>query len=299
MTVVTRFAPSPTGDLHLGHAYSARFARDTAAEAGGRFLIRIEDIDAGRCRTEFIERNLDDLAWLGLLPHEPPVRQSERMPLYRRALDRLDGLGVLYPCFCSRARIRAEIEAAGGAPHAAADGTLPYPGFCRGLASERAEALIASGAGFGLRLDVNRAFALTGPLTWSDRRMGEQPADLRALGDVVVARKETPTSYHLSVVVDDAAQGVTRVTRGEDLREATAVHRLLYALLDLPVPVWEHHPLCLGADGRRLAKRSGAPSLRVLRAAGHSPADVLAMADQAAGRPPSDGATAPGVQVAR
>ena len=280
MTVVTRFAPSPTGDLHLGHAYSARFARDRATATGGRFLIRIEDIDPSRCRGEYIQRNLDDLAWLGLGPDEPPLRQSQRMALYRHTLDRLAGLGVLYPCFCSRARIRAEIAAAGAAPQAAADGTLPYPGTCRGLAPERSGAMIASGSGYALRLDVGRALAITGPLTWTDRGAGEQPADPQRLGDVVVARKEMPTSYHLSVVVDDAAQGVSLITRGRDLGDATAVHRQLYALLGLPVPEREHHPLCLDVDGRRLAKRSGAPSLRALRAAGFTPAEVLERAER-------------------
>ncbi|QLH40668.1 MAG: tRNA glutamyl-Q(34) synthetase GluQRS [Defluviicoccus sp.] len=268
MITVTRFAPSPTGDLHLGHAFSAWFAHERAASAGGRFFIRIEDIDIGRSRAEYVERNLDDLAWLGLVSDAPPVRQSQRIAYYRQALDRLANLGVLYPCFCTRARIRAEIAAAGAAPQAAADGTLLYPGSCRGLAPEHREELIASGTGYALRLDVERALAITGPLTWTDRNAGEQAADLKRLGDVVIARKDIPTSYHLSVVVDDAAQGVSLVTRGRDLRDATAVHRLLYALLDLPVPEWEHHPLCLDGDGRRLAKRTGAPALRTLRAAG-------------------------------
>lgn len=292
MTIVTRFAPSPTGDLHLGHAFSAWFAHERATSAGGRFFIRIEDIDIGRSRAEYVERNLDDLAWLGLVSDTPPVRQSQRMAHYRQALDRLAKLGVLYPCFCTRARIRAEIAAAGAAPQAAADGPLPYPGSCRGLAPKHREELIASGTGYALRLDVGRALAITGPLTWIDRSAGEQAADFERLGDVVIARKDIPTSYHLSVVVDDAAQGVSLVTRGRDLRDATAVHRLLYALLDLPVPEWEHHPLCLDGDGRRLAKRTGAPALRTLRTAGLTPADVLEKAHRALERA-TDERTAP------
>ena len=279
MTVVTRFAPSPTGDLHLGHAYSAWFAGDVAARAGGRFLVRIEDIDAGRCRPAFIERNLEDLHWLGLAWEQPVVLQSERMDLYREALRRLADLGVVYPCFCTRKEILNEIEAAAGAPHTVApDGSAVYPGICRALDPAERDDRIAAGRPHALRLDAARARRLTGELWWTDRSHGRRTARLDRFGDVVVARKDNATSYHLAVVVDDAAQGVTHVTRGEDLLEATHVHRTLYALLDLAAPVWRHHGLCRDDRGRRLAKRQGAATIRSLREHGHTPEQVLAMA---------------------
>ena len=279
MSVVTRFAPSPTGDLHLGHAYAAWFAGDLAARAGGRFLVRIEDIDVGRCRDDFIERNLDDLRWLGLAWEEPVVRQSRRMDLYGEALRRLADLGVVYPCFCTRKEIRAEIEASAGAPHAVApDGSAVYPGICRALDAAERDDRIAAGRPHALRLDATRARRLTGELSWTDGEHGRQAVCLDRFGDVVIARKEIATSYHLAVVVDDAAQEVTHVTRGEDLFEATHVHRTLYALLDLPVPLWHHHALCRDDQGRRLAKRQGAATIRSLRERGHSPDDVMAMA---------------------
>jgi len=286
MTVVTRFAPSPTGDLHLGHAYAAWYAGDAADRAGGRFLVRIEDIDTGRCRAEFIDRNLDDLRWLGLAWEEPVVRQSERMDLYRDALRRLDGLGVTYPCFCTRAEIRSEIEAAAGAPHAMApDGGILYPGTCRARSAAERDALIAVGRPYAVRLDMGRVGRLAGELFWTDRMNGRQPAAPERFGDVVIARKEVETSYHLAVVVDDAAQGVTEVTRGRDLFDATHVHRALYALLDLPVPVWHHHELCHDESGNRLSKRRGDETVRSLRDRGRAKDEVLAMAMAAARRP--------------
>ncbi|MGF1641034.1 MAG: tRNA glutamyl-Q(34) synthetase GluQRS [Rhodospirillales bacterium] len=286
MSVVTRFAPSPTGDLHLGHAYAAWFAHDLATRSGGRFLVRIEDIDVGRCRDEFVARNLDDLRWLGLTWEQPVVRQSERMDRYGDALCRLSALDVVYPCFCTRGEIRAEIEAAAAAPHAAAaDGGPVYPGRCRGLAANERADRLAAGRPYALRLDAERARRLTGALSWTDGGRGPQSVRPDRFGDVVVARKEIATSYHLAVVVDDAAQGVTHVTRGEDLFEATHVQRTLYALLDLPVPVWHHHGLCRDRHGRRLAKRDGAASIRSLRERGHPPEQVLAMAKAAGGGP--------------
>jgi glutamyl-Q tRNA(Asp) synthetase len=287
MTVVTRFAPSPTGDLHLGHAYSAWFASEVAAHAGGRFLVRVEDIDTGRCRPAFIERNLEDLQWLGLTWEQPVVRQSERMDLYREALRRLADAGVVYPCFCTRKEIRMEIEAAAGAPHTVApDGSAVYPGICRALDAAERDDRIAAGRPHALRLDAARARRLTGELSWTDRAHGRRTARLDRFGDVVIARKENATSYHLAVVVDDAAQGVTDVTRGEDLLEATHVHRTLYALLDLPPPVWHHHGLCRDDQGRRLAKRQGAATIRSLREHGHTPGQVLAMASASSARSP-------------
>ena len=275
MTETTRFAPSPTGLLHLGHAHSALFA--AARAAPGRFLVRMEDIDGGRSRPEFEAAILDDLAWLGLQWQTPVRRQSEHMADYARALARLDARGLLYPCFCTRADIRREIEAAGAAPHGP-DGPL-YPGTCRGLSAAERDDRKGAGAAFALRLHMTRATAAAGPLGWTERGHGRQTADPAAFGDVVLARKDTPTSYHLAVTVDDALQGVTLVTRGRDLFQATHVHRLLQALLDLPTPDYEHHRLLTDADGERLAKRHRSATLASLREAGHTPAEVRALAE--------------------
>jgi len=278
--IVTRFAPSPTGYLHLGHAYAALFAWRLANRPGGRFILRIEDIDRGRSRPDFEDAIYEDLAWLGISWEEPVLRQSERGEVYRAALDRLAELGVLYPCFCTRKDILAEINSSAGAPHGhGADGPL-YPGICRALEPAERSARIEAGAPYALRLDVARALALTGPLTWYDRVRGEQPAAPERLGDVVLARKDVATSYHLAVTVDDAAQGVTLVSRGADLFEATHVHRLLQALLGLAVPEWHHAPMLVDAAGRRLAKRDKALTLRELRASGTSGEAVWAMAIQ-------------------
>jgi glutamyl-Q tRNA(Asp) synthetase len=253
--MVTRFAPSPTGWLHLGHAYTARCAWEAAQAAGGRFLLRIEDIDVARCRPEYEEGILRDLAWLGY-EWDPCVwRQSERMDAYAQALESLRAQGLLYPCFCTRA------ELAAAAPHG--DAATIYPGTCRGL--EQAAALMAAGASYALRLDVSQALAQTGPLTWTDRSHGTHRVRADAVGDVVLARKDCATSYHLAVVVDDAAQEVTLVTRGDDLLSSTPIHRLLQALLDLPVPVWQHHRLVADESGVRMAKRHESLSLRHLR----------------------------------
>ena len=273
MTVVTRFAPSPTGHLHLGHAYAALRAWQAARQAGGRFLLRIEDIDRQRCRPAFEQDLLEDLAWLGIAWEQPVRRQSEHFADYRAALDRLQELGVVYPCFCSR----KDIALAGGAPHAVDDGPL-YPGRCRALPAAEAAALVAEGRPYATRLDVGKALAVTGPLCWHDRGAGLQQAAPQALGDVVLARRDTPTSYHLSVTVDDALQGVTLVTRGDDLFAATHIHRLLQALLGLPTPDYHHHSLLTGNDGVRLSKRDGAQTLRALRAAGHTSEAVRVLA---------------------
>ncbi len=275
-TVVTRFAPSPTGYLHLGHVHSALFARRAADEAGGRFLLRIEDIDAGRCRPEFTEAIFEDLAWLGLAWPEPVRRQLEHMDDYAAALDRLEKGGLVYPCFCTRTEIRAEIERAGGAPHGI-DGAV-YPGTCRALSTSVRETRMAGGEAFALRIDMARAVAAAGPLRFRDRALGEIVADPLRHGDVVLARKDIPTSYHLAVTVDDRLQGVTLVTRGEDLLPATDIHRLLQALLGLPLPEYHHHRLLTDDTGRRFAKRDRAETVRSLRAAGHSAAEVRAMA---------------------
>ncbi len=273
---VTRFAPSPTGLLHLGHAHSALFAWRAARRASGRFLLRIEDIDRGRCRPEFEAAIFEDLAWLGLTWEEPVRRQSAHLDDYRAALERLAARGLVYPCFCTRKEIQAEIARAGRAPHGP-EGPL-YPGLCRGLSADEGQSRIAGGESHALRLDLARALESVGDLAWEDLGEGMIEATPEVLGDVVLARKDVPTSYHLAVTWDDALQGVTLVTRGADLLPATHVHRLLQALLGLPTPTWHHHALVEDESGKRLAKRHDALSIRALRAAGRSPAEVRALA---------------------
>jgi glutamyl-Q tRNA(Asp) synthetase len=269
--VVSRFAPSPTGRLHLGHAYSAILAHDYARKRGGRFLLRIEDIDPGRTREEFVAAIEEDLAWLGLRWDGPVVRQSQRLPLYRQALDRLNAAGLAFPCFCTRSAIAAEIAASAAAPHGP-DGSH-YPGTCLRLSPEERAARMPEPHAW--RLDVAKAAAQAGPLAWRDGDT-EVQAEPEGFGDVVLARKDAPVSYHLAVTVDDAAQGVTDVVRGRDLFAATHVHRLLQALLDLPTPHYHHHALLTDAAGNRLAKRHGAPTLSSLREAGADPAALVA-----------------------
>ena len=262
---VTRFAPSPNGPLHLGHAYSAIVGHDLAAASSGRFVLRIEDIDGARSRAELADEFRADLAWLGLAWEETPA-QSTRLPSYAAAGERLKAMGVLYPCTCTRAEIAAAASAHGP------DGPID-PGTCRG------RAVAEDGAAW--RLDVARALERTGPLEWLDQRAGPQRARPELLGDVVLLRRDAPASYHLAATLDDAADGITLVTRGMDLFAATHVHRLLQALLGLPVPVWHHHALLVeGAnddnDGRKLAKRRGSPGLAERRRAGE---DGRALAD--------------------
>jgi len=278
MSIVTRFAPSPTGYLHLGHAFAALTAWGQARAAGGRFLLRIEDIDPTRCRPEFAAALLEDLAWLGL-DWDGPVRvQSAHLPEYRAALDALAARGLLYPCFCTRAAIAREVAGAAAAPQGP-DGAPLYPGTCRALSpADRAER-IAAGAPYALRLDMTRAIAEAGgPLQFLESGEGLVACRPERFGDVVLGRKDAPASYHLCVTHDDAAQGVTLVTRGEDLRPATDLHRLLQALLGWSAPAYAHHRLVTDAAGRRLAKRDGAVSLRALRAAGATPAQARARA---------------------
>jgi len=278
--IVTRFAPSPTGYLHLGHVRSAWEGWHAARAAGGRFLLRIEDIDIGRCRPEFDTATREDLAWLGLDWDGEVRRQSEHFTDYRTALDRLDREGLLYPCFCTRREIQAEIARAGGAPQGE-DGPV-YPGTCRHLSAPERARRIAAGGDYALRLDVAAALARSGALHWYDAGQAID-AHTAALGDVVLARKDVPASYHLAVTVDDGLQGVTLVTRGVDLFAATHIHRLLQALLGLPVPAYRHHPLLTDASGKRLAKRDRALTIRAMREAGMSPAEVLEKA-QSSGR---------------
>jgi glutamyl-Q tRNA(Asp) synthetase len=287
---VTRFAPSPTGYLHLGHVRSALEGWRAARCTGGRFLLRLEDIDQTRCRDEYAAAILDDLAWLGLSWDGPVRKQSEHFDDYRDALNRLEMMGVLYPCFCTRRAIQEEIARAGGAPHVLSG--LPYPGTCRGLDS-RQRAKRRCGIDYALRLDLARALALTGPLDWLEEE-GEgprrKPVDPTSLGDVVLARKDVPTSYHLAVTVDDAIQEVTLVTRGADLARATHIHRVLQALLGLRTPRYRHHALVTDAAGRRLSKRDRALTIRSMRESGISPTEIIARAALAGGASGSVGA---------
>ena len=270
---VTRFAPSPTGHLHLGHAYAAKVAHGFARRAGGRFLLRFEDIDHTRVREEYYGAIQDDLRWLGLDWDGPALRQSDRVEAYAAALEQLRQLGAAYPCFCTRREIEDEVARMTGAPHGP-EGAL-YPGTCRRLPVEEREARLAAGAQPAWRLDAARAASAVGPLEFTDLRHGAHRVDPALLGDVVLARKDIGTSYHLAVVIDDAFQQVTHVTRGEDLLSSTHVHRLLQALLGLPEPVYLHHELVTDHQGVRLAKRHDALSLRSLRESGKSPAELM------------------------
>ena len=272
--IVTRFAPSPSGYLHAGHALAAIIPWREAQDNGGRFLVRIEDIDRGRCRAEFEDSILEDLTWLGLTWEEPVRRQSEHMDDYARALAQLDDKGLIFPCYCTRADIKAEIARSPSAPHGP-DGAL-YPGLCRDLSSDERAARLNAGDAHALRLNMDKALAhISAPLLWHDRLKGEQTAAPEIFGDVVLARKDTPTSYHLSVVVDDALQGITLVTRGQDLFEATHIHRLLQALLDLPTPDYFHHELVVDDKGQRLATRQKSETLQAMRQSGMTAETLL------------------------
>ena len=251
----TRFAPSPNGQLHLGHAYAAIVAHDLARRRSGEFLLRIEDIDGTRSRADLVPEILADLKWLGLAWDGPLVFQSSRLASYAKAAERLKAMGLLYPCQCTRAEVLA------AAPELGPDGPV-YPGTCRGKAVDP--------EGAAWRLDVAKAAAAAGPLEWVDELAGPQIASPAQFGDIVMLRKEAPASYHLAATLDDAADGVTLVTRGQDLFAASHVHRLLQALLDLPVPTWHHHLLICEPDGRKLAKRRGSPALADLRRAGEN-----------------------------
>jgi glutamyl-Q tRNA(Asp) synthetase len=278
MSIVTRFAPSPTGFLHLGHAFSALFAWRRARAAGGRFLLRLEDIDTGRCREEFADAILDDLAWLGL-DWDGEVRvQSRHLAEYRAVLDSLVARSLLYPCFCTRADIQREVEQSAAAPHAP-DGSPLYPGTCRSLSRDERDARVATSERHALRLDMQSALAGVSD-TLSFEEEGEATVVCRPeqFGDMVLARKDAPASYHLCVTHDDAVQGVTLVTRGADLKAATHLQRLLQALMGWPVPAYAHHPLLTDVAGRRLAKRDRAAALHELRGQGHTPAEVRALA---------------------
>ena len=287
---VFRFAPSPNGPLHLGHALSALLNFDLARKAGGRFILRMEDIDATRCRPEFEAAIYEDLAWLGLEWEQPVRRQSAHFDEYRAALEMLDALHLTFPAFESRAeiaRLVADRDVRERWPRDP-DGVPVYPGAARQLREEARRKRIEQGEPYAIRLDMERAMEWTGPLTWREtgagplRETGEIAADPAAWGDVIVGRKETPTSYHLSVVLDDALQGVTHVVRGQDLFWATSVHRMLQSLLDLPAPAYHHHWLILDQDGRKLSKSTAATGLRELRAQGLTPQDIRKLVGLAA-----------------
>jgi glutamyl-Q tRNA(Asp) synthetase len=282
MPPIFRFAPSPNGYLHLGHAYSALLNFDLARQAGGKFLLRIEDIDPTRCRSEFETAIYEDLDWLGIAWETPVRRQSRHLAGYRDAADRLSSQRLLYPSFESRAeiaRLVAQREANGRWPRDP-DGAPLYPGTARSLSETERARLLQSGAPYALRLDMAAARARVGDLTWTERGGGPEGeagtviARPEAWGDVILARRETPTSYHLSVVIDDALQGVTEVVRGQDLFWSTSVHRLLQALLGLPQPAYRHHRLVLDGAGQKLSKSTAATGLRELRAAGARAADI-------------------------
>jgi glutamyl-Q tRNA(Asp) synthetase len=279
---VFRFAPSPNGYLHLGHAASALLNFDLARASDGRFLLRIENIDITRCRPEFEAAIYEDLAWLGLTWETPVRRQSMHFAAYRQAIEKLTARGLIYPSFESRseiARLVAEKEAAAPWPRDP-DGAPLYPGTAKSLTAEERQRGIESGLPYALRLDMEAACAQAKDLFWTelgqgpDGERGVVTARPEAWGDVILARKETPTSYHLSVVIDDALQGITQVVRGRDLFWSTSVHRLLQALLGLPQPVYRHHPLMTDAAGQKLSKSTGATGLRELRAAGATPAEI-------------------------
>jgi glutamyl-Q tRNA(Asp) synthetase len=279
---VFRFAPSPNGYLHLGHAYSALLNFDLAQQAAGRFLLRIEDIDTIRCKPEFEAAIYDDLGWLGIAWEAPVRRQSEHFAFYRKAIEKLSAEGLVYPSFESRAEIAklvARREANGPWPRDP-DGAPLYPGDAKSLSQAARQKLLESGEPYALRLDMAAARARTGALHWTERGQGPngETRDIVARpqdwGDVILARKETPTSYHLSVVIDDALQGITDVVRGEDLFWSTSVHRLLQALLGLRAPTYRHHRLVLDGANAKLSKSTGATGLRELRAKGVAPADI-------------------------
>ena len=271
MPPVFRFAPSPNGYLHLGHARSALLNADSAAQTGGKMLLRIEDIDTTRCRPEFEQAIFDDLQWLGIEWEQPVRRQSEHMEAYRDALDRLEAMGLLYPAFESRGEIAKMIASRDQAWPCDPDGAPLYPGSADAMTPDERAASVATGAPFALRLDMIGAIKRVGDLNWREHDGDDVTAKPQDWGDVILARKDIPTSYHLAVVIDDALQGVSHVVRGRDLYWSTSVHRLLQALLDLPQPIYRHHDLVADEAGQKLSKSTNATALRALRTQGVSP----------------------------
>lgn len=276
--IITRFAPSPSGDLHLGHAYSAKLNYDYATQNGGTFILRIEDIDHLRCKTEFEQSILEDLKWIGLKWPTPVRRQSDHFNDYASALGELETTGLLYPCFCTRRDIKNEIEESSRAPHIGPkmgpEGII-YPGICKKLTGAERKQKLADNIPHAMRLDLEKALSLVKePLLWTDLNSGEQVADPALLGDVVLARKDFPTSYHLSVVVDDHIQNISHVIRGQDLYYASHFHRLLQFLLKLDTPIYNHHPLLTTKDGNRLAKRDKSITIKSIRECGTRPDQI-------------------------
>ena len=280
--IVTRFAPSPTGLLHLGHAFAALIAFDTARMAQGRFLLRMEDIDRARCRAEFEDAIVKDLAWLGLEWEPPACRQSEQFEDYKEALEKLNERDLLYPCFCTRKDIANEVARASEAPRLNQQGLEGpvYPGTCRRLSKTQRQERVASGAPYALRINIEKASSVAGSLAFQESghgpngETGHQRVQAKLLGDVVLARKEMPTSYHLAVVVDDARQGVNLVTRGEDLFHATHIQRLLQCLLNLPEPTYAHHRLITDPSGNKFSKRDNSVTLHALREKGVGASEI-------------------------
>ncbi|USG61035.1 tRNA glutamyl-Q(34) synthetase GluQRS [Sneathiella marina] len=277
MKYITRFAPSPTGHLHLGHVYSASLAMQAARDTGGLFLLRMEDIDAGRCRPEFELGIYEDLSWLGFKWEEPVRRQSEHMEDYEALISRLNDRDLIYPCFCTRKEIKAEIVRSNAAPHGPEG--LVYPGICRGLSDRERQRNFALGKPYALRLNMVKATADIdlATLRFQEQDKGYIQCNPLPFGDIVLARKETPTSYHLSVTFDDAIQGVNHIVRGQDLFPSTHIHRLLQALLGLPTPSYFHHGLISDGKGRRLSKRDKDATIKSLREYGYQPEEVLKM----------------------
>jgi len=272
--VITRFAPSPTGYLHLGHAYAALFAAELARRSGGKFLLRFEDIDITRVRDHYYDEIESDLRWLGLSWEAEVITQTERQSAYDVALERLKQLGLVYPCFCSRKQIQAELATITNAPHGP-EGPL-YPGTCLKLTADEIAQKLGEGLIPSWRFHSARATELLPPLTFTDSFKGEITVDPLLLGDTILARKDIGTSYHIAVVVDDAHQEITDITRGEDLFHATHLHRVLQYFLELPEPNYHHHQLITDADGKRLAKRDEATSIKSLREKGLTPKEVIA-----------------------
>lgn len=281
--IVTRFAPSPTGLLHMGHAYAAWVARELAQQSNkGRFLLRFENIDTTRVKAPYYDAIENDLRWLGLPWDDNALRQSTRSEAYQSALAELKSVGVIYPCFCTRSEIIAETARMSNAPHGP-EGP-PYPGTCRKLDRTQQQEKINAGIAHSWRLDSQRASELCGPLDFTDLRFGKIRVDPSLLGDVILARKDIGPAYHLAVVVDDAFQGITHVTRGDDLLHSTHVHRLLQSLIKLPAPIYLHHPLVTDEHGKRLAKRSDSQSIASLREAGKTPQEIFALIENALGK---------------
>ncbi|MEZ5757957.1 MAG: tRNA glutamyl-Q(34) synthetase GluQRS [Emcibacteraceae bacterium] len=276
--IITRFAPSPSGELHLGHAFSAKLNYDFAKKHGGPFILRIEDIDLGRCKKDYEVLIYEDLNWLGLKWENPVRRQSDHFDDYQQALKKLDDMGLLYPCFCTRKDIRQEIEESSRAPHlksAFGPEGLIYPGICKNLSSDKRAQKLAEGIPHAMRIDMEKALSmLEAPLYWTDLSMGKQKACPEILGDVVLARKDFPTSYHLSVVIDDHIQKISHVIRGEDLFYASHIHRLLQHLLKLNTPFYNHHALLKSKEGTKFSKREKSFTIRSFRESGVVPEEI-------------------------